>query len=129
MTDNAFWLDRASDAARIVEEATARGFIRRISWTQVEWSEEGLAKARVELAPVSPWLSERMISRLSPLRRANLERRITDHLDDAEHGCNAMGVYASEGPTPHVPRLERMVGRVAMLISNAELRERSERHE
>lgn len=77
----------------------------------------------------SPWLSERLISRLSPLRRANLERRIDDHLSDAEHGCNAMGVVVTPGhQTEHVERLTRMAGRVAMLISNAELRERSGRH-
>lgn len=76
----------------------------------------------------SPWLSERLISRLSPLRRANLERRIADHADYAADGCNAAGIYTHKGPTPHVERVTRMAGRVAMLISNAELRERSARH-
>lgn len=50
MKGNDFWLKGASEARRIVREATARGFIRRLSHTQVEWSEAGLAKARTELA-------------------------------------------------------------------------------
>lgn len=49
MKGNDFWLKGDSEAGRIVREATARGFIRRISHTQVEWSEAGLAKARAEL--------------------------------------------------------------------------------
>lgn len=50
MKGNAFWLDAGSDAARIVAEATRRGFIRRASHTQVEWTDAGLEKARAELA-------------------------------------------------------------------------------
>lgn len=50
MKGNAFWLDAGSEQARIVGEATRRGFIRRASHTQVEWTEAGLAKARAELA-------------------------------------------------------------------------------
>lgn len=49
MKGNDFWLHPTSDAARIVEDATRRGFIRRMSHTQVEWTEVGLAKARAEL--------------------------------------------------------------------------------
>lgn len=77
----------------------------------------------------SPWLSERLISRLSPLRRANLERRISNHVVDAMQGCDARGNITHPGAeTPHRERTERILGRAMMLISNAELRERSERH-
>lgn len=77
----------------------------------------------------SPWLSVRLISRLSPLRRANLERRLLERLADAERGVDGRGNPKTFGrPTVHASRLALMVGRAAMLISNAELRERSERH-
>jgi hypothetical protein len=45
-----FWLDPKGESAQIVEEATRRGYIRRYSTTQVEWTEEGLKRARQELA-------------------------------------------------------------------------------
>ena len=44
-----FWLDPKGEKARIVEEATKKGYLRRFSHTQVEWTEEGLKKARQEL--------------------------------------------------------------------------------
>jgi hypothetical protein len=50
MKGNAFWLKGDSEAGRIVREATARGFVRRLSHTQVQWTEAGLEKARAELA-------------------------------------------------------------------------------
>lgn len=50
----------------------------------------------------SPSLAERLIARLSPLRRSNLQRRILEHIEDA--------------PTPEATtRLERMLGRLAAL--------------
>ena len=51
MKGNDFWLNRESDAAKVVEEATRRGFIKRLSHTQAQWTEAGLAKARAELTP------------------------------------------------------------------------------
>lgn len=54
MKGNAFWLEPNSDAARIVIAATRAGYVKRLSHTQVQWTEEGLARARAELsaAPV-----------------------------------------------------------------------------
>lgn len=37
------------DALKVIEEATRKGYIRRISHTQAEWAESGLDKARKEL--------------------------------------------------------------------------------
>ena len=45
-----FWIDPKGEKARIVEEATRRGYLRRYSTSQVEWTEEGLKRARQELA-------------------------------------------------------------------------------
>lgn len=58
--------------------------------------------------PNSKWLSERLVSRLSPLRRGNLERRIREHLEDVKDrlpyceaalevapGLSELAVYAS----------------------------------
>jgi hypothetical protein len=76
-------------------------------------------------SPEPRWLSERMIARLPPLRRANLERRMFEHVQSAEMGCDARGnKRVSLWPIPHLQRLERMAGRVAMLITNIEARER-----
>jgi hypothetical protein len=76
----------------------------------------------------SPWLSERMIARLSPLRRANLERRVIDHCEQAATGCDARGNLLWPGrESPHVERINRVAGRCLMLISNAELREGASR--
>lgn len=50
----------------------------------------------------SPSLAERLIARLSPLRRSNLQRRILEHIEDAK---------TQEDTT----RLERMLGRLAAL--------------
>lgn len=52
MKGNDFWLNPASEKAWIVNEAVQRGYIRRPSTTQVEWTEEGLAKARRELEEI-----------------------------------------------------------------------------
>ena len=49
MQGNDFWLKPGSDSAKIVDEATKRGYVRRYSHTQVEWTDAGLAKAREEL--------------------------------------------------------------------------------
>ena len=38
----------------IIEEATKKGYLLRISHTQAQWSDEGLEKARVELAEKEP---------------------------------------------------------------------------
>ena len=65
----------------------------------------------------SPWLSERMIARLSPQRRANLQRLIREHLTDAQNGCDGRGRIVSASPTPHVARLSRMLGRLAALTA------------
>lgn len=44
-----FWLDPNSDEAKIVNEATKRGYVRRWSHTQIEWTWDGFAKADSEL--------------------------------------------------------------------------------
>lgn len=54
MKGNGFWLDGESDAAKVVAEATRRGFIKRLSHTQAQWTEAGLAKARAELGCAAP---------------------------------------------------------------------------
>ena len=45
-----FYLDPKGENAQIIDEAARRGYIRRYSTTQVEWTEEGLKRARQELA-------------------------------------------------------------------------------
>jgi hypothetical protein len=75
-------------------------------------------------SPAPRWLSERMIARLSPLRRANLERRLMNHLVDAEQGCNAVGEITHRGPTPHVERCTQVLGRACCIITNVDARER-----
>lgn len=44
-----FWLDPKGEKAQIVEEATRRGYLKRLSHTQIQWTEEGLKRARQEL--------------------------------------------------------------------------------
>ena len=57
----------------------------------------------------SPFLAERLIARLSPLRRSNLQRRITEHLEDkVEHN-------AAPRDADGLRRLEAMLGRLAAL--------------
>jgi hypothetical protein len=79
------------------------------------------------------WLSERMIARLSPLRRANLERRLSERVEELEADAPYGDAYAdgSDAIGPYSERLTRaraVLGRAMMLISNVESRERSERH-
>lgn len=50
MQGNDFWLNPLSDNAQIIAEATKRHYLKRLSWTQVQWTEEGLKRARQELA-------------------------------------------------------------------------------
>lgn len=71
-------------------------------------------------ASSSPFLAERLISRLSSLRRANLERRLLNHVEDAERGCNAAGILTHKGPTPHVERCTKALGRACAIITNLE---------
>ena len=49
-----FWLNPDSEASSIVSEATRRGFIKRLSHTQAQWTEAGLTKARAELGVTAP---------------------------------------------------------------------------
>jgi hypothetical protein len=49
MKGNDFWLKPDSLSACIVAHATRAGYVRRISHTQIEWTHEGLAKARAEI--------------------------------------------------------------------------------
>jgi hypothetical protein len=67
--------------------------------------------------PASPYLSERLIARLSPLRRANLERRTRDHFYYASEGCDATGNVVAEGHTDHYGRCERVLGRLSALTA------------
>jgi hypothetical protein len=69
------------------------------------------------LNPSSKYLSERLISRLSPLRRANLGRRVSDHILDAKAGRDARGNVTHGGPTPHLRRCIRTLGRLAALTA------------
>lgn len=46
-----FWLNPTSNAARIVTEAARLGYVTRLSHTQAQWTDEGLARARAELTP------------------------------------------------------------------------------
>lgn len=72
--------------------------------------------------PKRQWLSERMIARLPPLRRAHLERRTFEHVLDAEQGFDARGNRTNSGPAPHVERCTRVAGRAAAIITNLESR-------
>lgn len=54
MKGNAFWLDSMSREAWIVNRATTLGYVKRLSHTQVQWTDEGLAKARRELEEGTP---------------------------------------------------------------------------
>lgn len=49
MTATEFWLRPESLAAQIVNMATKAGYVVRLSHTQAQWTNEGLAKARREL--------------------------------------------------------------------------------
>jgi hypothetical protein len=74
------------------------------------------------------WLSERLISRLPPLRRAALERRLLEHIEDAGQGLDARGKLRWAGRmSPHMERCTKVFGRACCIISNVEVRERSER--
>lgn len=44
METSNFWLHAESRDANIINEAVCRGYVRRISHTQVEWTDEGLRK-------------------------------------------------------------------------------------
>lgn len=83
-------------------------------------------------SPAPRWLSERMIARLSPLRRSNLERRMFEHLlrveDEMARCTDEASRFRWEELRDRSVHLERMAGRVAMLITNVELRERSASH-
>ena len=50
MKSDAWWLNRNSIEATIIRAAEARGYIRTLSQTQVEWTEHGIERARKELA-------------------------------------------------------------------------------
>lgn len=54
MKGNDFWMNGESDAAKVVAEAARRGFIKRLSHTQAQWTEAGLTKARAELGVTTP---------------------------------------------------------------------------
>lgn len=54
MKGNAFWLDSTSREAWIIARATTLGYVKRLSHTQVQWTDEGLAKARRELEEERP---------------------------------------------------------------------------
>jgi hypothetical protein len=80
----------------------------------------GVARLEVLMAlnPSSPWLSERLISRLPPIRKHNLMWRLLDHARGAEHGCDARGNIVNEkGPTLHLSRTERVLGRLSALTA------------
>lgn len=76
------------------------------------------------LNPSSPFLSERLISRLSPLRRSNLERRIREHHEDLKErlpycestelapGITELALFAE-----YARALDRMLGRLAALTA------------
>lgn len=49
LTATDFWLRPESLAAQIVNMATKAGYLVRLSHTQAQWTNEGLAKARREL--------------------------------------------------------------------------------
>jgi hypothetical protein len=69
-----FWLDPKGENAQIVNEATRRGYLRRFSWTQVRWAEEGLAKARRELVAENAAPPEPQIDRSEEARQIAKER-------------------------------------------------------
>jgi hypothetical protein len=65
------------------------------------------------LNPNSTYLSERLISRLSPLRRANLERRLRERAQDA-------GLAVQTGTVNDVPHAQlqyAMLGRLSALTA------------
>lgn len=51
MKGNTWWTRPKSEEAKIVLEAVTLGYVKRLSHTQVQWTEEGLAKAKRELSP------------------------------------------------------------------------------
>jgi hypothetical protein len=61
----------------------------------------------------SLWLSERLIARLSPLRRSNLMRQVRDHAEEA-------WLAVQTGTVDDVPRAKRayaLLGRLSALTA------------
>lgn len=67
--------------------------------------------------PHSPFLSERLISRLSPMRRANLERTMVEHAEYAENGCNARGDRVTDDATSFLGMRLSMLGRLSAITA------------
>lgn len=69
-------------------------------------------------ASSSPFLSARLISRLSPLRRANLERRITQHVErlEDEH-CDGTCYDKGEPCGNRLIRATRVLGRLSSITA------------
>jgi hypothetical protein len=71
------------------------------------------------LNPNSRYLSERLISRLSPLRRANLGRRITERAEEANDAV-VYGNLSEKDESQRKAQLKRcwgMLGRLSALTA------------
>jgi hypothetical protein len=78
-------------------------------------------------SPAPPrWLSERMIARLSPLRRANLERHLTERAEFYDAAKVASGISDAQRTEYETrsQRADRVLGRACAIITNLDARER-----
>lgn len=68
-------------------------------------------------SPISTFLAERLVARLSPLRRANLERRMREQQEDVADRVQYCDTDEERGACRvSVARFESMLGRLAAWI-------------